>query len=507
MAAAVRVREAFNAGDFDAQAAGLSPSFRFVDRRPLMETELHGREANEGAGAPLMYDIGARFDPPQLVEARGERVALVRCDIRAPGSEWSYLAAMRVDTAGRQTDYVIFEPDDTDRAGAELDHLVELDRWGAHPAWVGAMRFTDAFNAHDWDALLASLAPGVERLDRRSGITVTDGLEALEAYRTVFSLDDWSVRRTAIETAGDRRILMHEVWWFRDGAVEDAEVECLTVVFVDGDGRSERLVSFDAGDLVGARAELHRGAGHVDPGIDNAVWRAMQVQRTAVNDHEPDTFFATLAPTYEYHDLRPGLRLVATGEEALDVHRAMFALDERTFRSELVATRGPHLALARVGVSFVDGAAGPSEVETVVVCEGTPDGLIARTTAYDADDLDIAFDALDDRYVELGGPDVRPFYDALVRHDWDRFRCFFAESLVAIDHRPAGFGRTDRDGFVAYNRSGRGTEPRGPGIRRPRRRRRAHGCALCRQGRRASRRRRDHGSSGWSPCRGSAPMA
>ena len=316
------------------------------------------------------------------------------------------------------------------------------------------MRFADAVNAHDWDALLATLAPGVERVDRRSGIAVTDGLDPFEAYRTMFSLDDWSVRRTALEAAGDRRILLREVWWFRDGAVEGAEVECLTVVAVDGDGRSERLVSFDAGDLAGAREELYRGAGHADPGIDNAAWRAMRVQRAAVNDDEPDTFSATLAPTYEYHDLRPGLRLVATGEAALDVHRTMFDLDKRTLRSELVATRGRHLALARVGVSFVDGAAGPSEVETVVLCETTPDGLIVRTTAYDTDDLDAAFDALDDRYVEQGGPDVRPFQDALARHDWDRFRRFFAESFVAIDHRRAGFGRTDRDGFVAYNRGG-----------------------------------------------------
>ena len=314
MAHAVRFRDAFNRGDFDAQKAGLSPDFRHVDRRPLMETELHGREANEGGGAALVYQTGARFDPPELVEARGERVALVRWDIRAPGAEWTYLAAMRVDSAGRQTDYVMFELDDTDGAGAELDHLVELDRWGAHPAWVGAMRFADAVNAHDWDALLATLAPGLERVDRRSGVAVTDGLEPLEAWRTMFSLDDWSVRRTALEAAGDRRILLREVWWFRDGAVDEAEIECLTVVAVDGDGRSERLVSFDAGDLAGAREELHRGAGHADPGIDNAVWRAMQVQRAAVNDDEPDTFFATLAPTYEYHDLRPGLRLVATGE-------------------------------------------------------------------------------------------------------------------------------------------------------------------------------------------------
>ena len=233
--------------------------------------------------------------------------------------------------------------EDTDEAGAQLDYLVELDRWGVT---AGSGRCASPTRSTPTTGTpAASLAPGVERLDRRSGITVTDGLEALEAYRTVFSLDDWSVRRTAIETSGDRRILMHEVWWFRDGVVEDAEVECLTVVFIDGEGRSERLVSFDAGDLVGARAELHRGAGHVDPGIDNAVWRVMQVQRTAVNDHEPDTFFVTLDATNQYHDLRPGLRLVATGEEALDVHRTMFALDERTFRSELVATRGPHLAL------------------------------------------------------------------------------------------------------------------------------------------------------------------
>ena len=88
---------------------------------------------------------------------------------------------------------------------------------------------------------------------------------------------------------------------------------------------------------------------------------------------------------------------------------------------------------------------------SVVECDA--DGLIVAMVTFDIDDLDGAYDALDARYVELGGPDLRPYRHAFNSRDWDRFAAFFEADASFENRRPAGYGRLDRDGFIAYERA------------------------------------------------------
>ena len=130
------------------------------------------------------------------------------------------------------------------------------------------------------------------------------------------------------------------------------------------------------------------------------------------------------------------------------------SIDDSTWDRTLVATRGERLALIEERVRFVTRDAGPAEIAAVSVLESTEDGKALRSTAFDPDDLDAAYDELDRRYVDQGGPDMRTPIQAQMQQDWDTFREVFAPTAIITDHRWAGLDRMDRDGFIAYNQQG-----------------------------------------------------
>ncbi len=159
---------------------------------------------------------------------------------------------------------------------------------------------------------------------------------------------------------------------------------------------------------------------------------------------------------------RSGTQIDARGDAALDMYRVLYSLDDWSIERSLLATRGDRLALVEERTWFVDGAAGESEVLSLGVVECDANGLVVAITTFDIDDLDRAYDALDARYVELGGPDLRPYRHAFDARDWDRYASFFEED--ACDRRPAPRRR----------RAGRSRPPRRGPARDPRARARRH---------------------------------
>jgi hypothetical protein len=142
-----------------------------------------------------------------------------------------------------------------------------------------------------------------------------------------------------------------------------------------------------------------------------------------------------------------------SGDEAFDMYRVLYSLDDWTAERSLLATRGDHLALVEEHTWFVDGSAGESEVLSLSVDESDADGLIVAITTFELDELDAAYDALDARYVELGGPDLRPYAQVLNTHDWELFASFFDEHASIEDRRRVGDGTMDRVQLVAYQRA------------------------------------------------------
>ena len=144
--------------------------------------------------------------------------------------------------------------------------------------------------------------------------------------------------------------------------------------------------------------------------------------------------------------------------DPLHFWRTMFALDEWRLRRTTVATRGDRLALMTSTVVFRDGEAGPAEVQTIQVFELDAAGRLLYEAAYETDDADAAYDHLDARFVALGGPDMRRYRATGSNDDWE-LGASLALDCTVIDHRPFGFGRLDRDAFLAYNRSTRELRP------------------------------------------------
>jgi len=135
------------------------------------------------------------------------------------------------------------------------------------------------------------------------------------------------------------------------------------------------------------------------------------------------------------------------------MHRVLYSLDDWTVERSLLATRGDRLALVEERTWFVDGAAGESEILSLSIVECDTSGLVVAIFTFDIDDLDSAYDALDARYVELGGPELRPYGHAFGSRDWDRYASFFKDDASIEDRRRAGDGSLDRDRFDAYQRA------------------------------------------------------
>ncbi len=430
------------------------------------------KTASYSANLQLVYDAGSRFERPQLLVARGDRAALVRWDIRAPGSEWSLLAVLRVDDVSRFTDWVTFDLDDRAAAETELDRLTpdelpgdapaerlaEVDDAGARqigvdpgpldaarPArraegvpdtmgWRAASRHAAAISSHDWGALVASLAPRFEVIDRRKAVSVPEASDPMRGYRLLFSLDDWSFERTLLATHGERRVLTHDVVWVTDGAVVDAEVESVNVYEVDSAGRLVRHITFDLDDLDAARAEL------VTMPFDTPAAQVAVRCAEATNAHDWAALEALIAPDVQFHDWRLGVT-APPATDLREVYRSLFEMDDWRVDRTLIEAHGERRVLGHDIVWFRTGEVPAGEVEVLNVFDVDAAGHLARVASFAGDDLDRArTDLHSDR------PAARPFgnpawgaalwlREVTNAQDWDAFVAGLAPGFEYHDLR------------------------------------------------------------------------
>ncbi len=453
----VGFQEAFNRADWPAMNAMSAPGFVRDDRRHYVA---HTVGEEDQFSHQFAHGNEGQFEPPELIATRGRYLALCRCLMRGPDWEAPYLSVVRVDELGLCTDYMLFEPDAMDDAVAAFDEFAAAtpDATLTTPAPFendvtrSTARVHAAHRAHDWDALLACYADAWIQDDRRSVVAgPLNHEQSLAGIRMIFDGRGWIESETI---AARGRSLAVARSTLRIPA-HDAIASVLGVTRTDDTGRQELTVLFDADDLDGAMAELERlyREGEGAERFANPAWRAALRFRDACNRRDWQRILDTLTDDFGVVDHRQSVLLRFEGDEALDVFRVMQALDQFTWEGTLLATRGDHLALSIDRVSFLDGAAGPAEVENIALVECTPQGLIVSHTAFNPEDLDVAYDALDTRYVELGGIDLRPYRDVFNSQDWGRFTAFLAEDAVIDDRRLGGYGRVDRESYVAYERA------------------------------------------------------
>jgi DNA-binding SARP family transcriptional activator/tetratricopeptide (TPR) repeat protein len=320
-----------------------------------------------------------------------------------------------------------------------------------------AARYLAAHHAHDWDALQACLADDWIQDDHRSVVAgLLDHDQSLDSARIIFD-GRGTFEHETIATRG--RSLAAFRLRLRVPEPEASD-EVLMVLRTNDAGRQARSISFDADDIEGALAELDRLYLEVEgeradltQWFENVAWRAALRMKAASDARSWQSYAEVLAPDVEYHDNR-GLQIHAIGDEALDLMRVQFSLDDWALDYSLLATRDDRLALIRVLVSFVDGAAGLSEVEALAVNECDDTGRIVATVAFDPEDVTGAHDELDRRHVALGGnPRGATLRHAVAARDWETLATVFAPDCRFADYRTAGWGVVSPAQFVDYQRA------------------------------------------------------
>jgi DNA-binding SARP family transcriptional activator/ketosteroid isomerase-like protein len=444
-----RLTAAFNSGDWDALVACIGDDCTTDDRRPVVGVPLD--RAQMIATLRLMFEGGGELTI-ETVATRGRSLALSRSSLRVTATEPvdGVLTINAVDGVGCITRSVIFEADEVYRAIAELDRLFLRGEGAEHGdvlAVVGS--FFGAIRRRDIDALAALLAPDfVVQSHRDLELPDRTAVEWLDDVRATF------------ETFGDAQMQIQHVahvgprgglWAFsvtgedRDGG--PFEIPFLVAVRVEGD-RLVRIDVFDEQDVDAAVAAL----GHETP--VNAARRTADRTTDALNRRDWRAFLDTHAPGYVFVDNRHGIRVRLDGDDALDAFRVALALDEFTHEHVVLATRGDRLALARVRVCFIDGEAGPSEVEAFSLVECRADGLIVSDTIFDPDDLGAAYAALSARHsellaeataVEIVPPNVASralarYHSATGRRDFASMRECLAEDMATDDRRRTRLG-------------------------------------------------------------------
>jgi hypothetical protein len=438
--AASQVYERFQAhfatSDWDVIADMLTADLYSDDRRPVVGGGIRpGRDA-------LIEDLRAVTDvaitnaTSDAIATRGERLALARARYSRGHGEPNpfhvdFLQLVEIDTEGRITAFIAFDPDDVDAAFEELDARYVAGEAASHGhTWSVIAGFNAAFNRQeipptDWVTV-----------DHRRLVTAdTSDLPAL--IRDVWGLTpDLSIHIEAVhQLSGFGAVVTRELHGTsREGF--EAEWRMIQLLTVEG-GRISRSVLFDETDLDAALArfeELQR-----QTRLENAAARAEDRYFAYYKAHDWAAIAEILAGgTY----IENRVRVVNTGLwEGRDVVIAKLqALAEAVANSTstVVAIRGERLALTRVRYPNSDGRYGEFVTEQFIIAEIDTDKRIAAQIVIDPDDFDAAVAELDARYLAgeaAGHADawslIMQAYTAVNRHEMPPT----APGWVNIDHR------------------------------------------------------------------------
>jgi class 3 adenylate cyclase len=236
--------------------ATFAGGYRIDDRRSFLRLENEDRTP-EGIRQEA---TGGAFT---LIATRGERLALQRSVLRGQtkdGFEWESgaLVLTEIDDEDLVIEAVTFDDDDLDAAVAELDARY-LAGEGAPFAQVFqvSMASDAAVNRHDWEALRALHAPGVEFVDHRRGrfglYDARDDLLGDIPAMTDVAPDGRTMALAVHPAPHGIVVLLHTESTSDDGGHLEEPLVYLVII---EDGLITRGELFDDTDLEAARARL-----------------------------------------------------------------------------------------------------------------------------------------------------------------------------------------------------------------------------------------------------------
>jgi DNA-binding SARP family transcriptional activator len=460
-----RVAGLYMAGDIEALRGEYSGNFVHVDcvNRVTIDRDAHLREMAQYT-EPTNLELGF-----EVLASLGERHALTRWDfqyssgiasesvLRTGDVESAQLLVSSVDSAGRQS---------------------RLERFGAHQLPLALARLIE-LHADD------ELPP--ERREIRYGVAEVFR-NPMDRWSEDFVAIDhrWVERGSVIEGPDVARYAFDSwrdvgadlLWRVVDVLAFNEDVAVLSFV---GEGRHDGDAPIEMPFLlviqVGVDGLLSRSEIYDADRIDEAFSRFDELTRAPFDRYPTNqaTNFLNRVQQAIFAGDWHGLEEMTTDDTVLDDRRAIVRhLSEgreavvREWRSttevgvnELsfvpFATRGRLLSLSRITAR---GQGGSSEF--LGVHEITDGGKVKGNVLFDTDDLDVAFDELDARYLAGEGA---PFADTLApcfelggaynQQDWTRFRDLLCDDFRCTFNVPApvGYGLDGPDQFTAAIRS------------------------------------------------------
>ena len=440
-------------GGLDAHLGLIHPDFHFVVRR---STALGQEGGTEEWSDAINWWLGTDIAEIDVRTHATRTESLAVGDLRVTttaGDEWGFRYVVEVSDGKlfRLTSY------DTDADGL-LDALDELDHsWVERggPATIADLssRFRRAIGGGVRDAIRACVTDDFVSIDHRSlGLGHRNADEFIESNFHVAGVDFYAFPTVITEHDSDGRHWLAR--WIRGSSSSDASWEFLTIS-VSRDGRLTRVETFDPArydaavarydELVAADAT---GSTASEPEFANAAWRVFEAGSQAIIDDDKEHLLDTLAADFAIVARRPfHLRAEIDREETADsffVTRSLGA----TYRleTELIATRGDELCLARVH-SVIDD----HNLQTDLFVVRAARGRLDRIFAFDDTQLREALQELDRQYAAaLGLSDASlEGLDVFWSLDPQRIASWLHPDFRFRDHRGIGWPDMDRDRYLS----------------------------------------------------------
>ena len=453
------------AGQLDEFAAMNADDVALIDRRSVVAEDLYGRE-HIIASVRAFADLGLDAAQPEVLAVRGSKLSLARVTLGFGNtSEIVTLHVLELDEHGLAVRHVFFDEHDLDAAIDELDQRYAAGEGAEHLDLLRPIvAFYRAIRGEQADGGRDLMAPGFEYVDRRPlGFGRGDRdyfVTGMRSFGAVGMTDATEINRT-VHVSGRALLVVQSVVRTNEQASEYEWTDA-TLLALDASDRVHRVEHFALDDWGLALARLDEvGRGETrTPSPRNSAVRQAERLVACFNARDFDGARLLIANDFARFDRRHGVSApTADGPDAyMDAARAWYDVGFDELILEPLAVRGESLLLSRGGYRATDGR----EVMFLVVYELDDDGLIARGTHFDEDELASALAELDTRYLAGEGAahlDVLlaglAFYEATRRDDFDALREMVAPDYAWVDHELIGFGGGDVEHFIATSRTRR----------------------------------------------------
>jgi len=391
-----RFDRAWTAQDWQTIAALHAPGFHYSDRRRGMQIE-QDRETFLEFTRPL-FEGKASAAPREVLATRGDRLALIA--LRFAATEGAAVAGesllvIEVNARGERVALVRFDPHAREAAHAELDARYAAGEATDHPAmWAALWDVRRAFAARDWDRLASLVSVDLVAEDHRLlgwGIA-RSAEEYAAAVRPLTELrPDVTLRLDHLLLR--ERSALFVASWTGGGSAGTFEIPVVIVFRAGSDRRIDRVYHYNLEQIDAAHARLAELAAGGDAAEEIAfphVAATSRAFRDAFAGRDWNALAALMAPDLVVDDHRLlGWETVRGADAYVQTLHSLVDLAPDT-RLRLDHVEMSQRGLLWVGAWVGTREGGAFEIPWITVSEHDARGIVLRFDQYDEGQLPVA---------------------------------------------------------------------------------------------------------------------